>query len=174
MDNKDNGQRHSPALNLVENEDKQVFDFFKSLLSIYNKGLFNPLINFIKADGRLLLFLIEHGGCCHPSQISDGLHLSRPNIAANLRNLEKEGYITRETDKTNRRQVFVKITPAGMDRYLDETGKIVATLSAWLKALGPDGEEQLNKILEITDKLADSIPHTDEKVEKIEKIWDID
>lgn len=147
--------------------DEEVFGFLKALLDVYNKGLFDPMINFVKADGRILLYLVNNGGICNPSKISDGLRLSRPNIAANLRNMEKEGYVTRETDKNNRRQVFVKITPAGIAKFEEETTLIVKSLALWLKILGKERSSKIIEIFRLTNDNADKLyVETENKKEK--------
>lgn len=163
----------STVFDPMKDVDEDVFLFFKSLLEIYNKGLFDPMISFVKADGRILLFLINNGGICHPSKISEGLRLSRPNIAANLRNMEKEGFITRETDKNNRRQVFVKITPAGIARFEEETSLIVRMLSGWLKALGKDKSKTLLDILKITNQKADKLAVKEIGNKKDKDVWEL-
>lgn len=172
MDNKkEKSIENSPALKRLDGVDKDIFAFFSYLLDIYNHGMFNSLINFIKSDGRILLLLVNSGGLCHPSDISSELNLSRPNVAANLRNMEKEGFITRETDKTNRRQVFVKITPAGLEKYKKETDAIVEVFTMWLKSLRPSEGMHLMSILKKTDEIAKQYEPPKVEEDKIEDIW---
>ena len=157
MDNKkEKSIENSPALKRLDGVDKDIFAFFSYLLDIYNHGMFNSLINFIKSDGRILLLLVNSGGLCHPSD---------------LRNMEKEGLITRETDKTNRRQVFVKITPAGLEKYRKETDAIVEVFTMWLKSLGPSEGMQLMNILKKTDEIAKQYEPPKVEEDKIEDIW---
>ena len=85
--------------------------------------------------------------------------------------MEKEGLITRETDKTNRRQVFVKITPAGLEKYKKETDAIVEVFTMWLKSLGPSEAMNLMNILKMTDEIAKQYEPPKVEEDKIEDIW---
>lgn len=170
-------EHKSPILDPLENgENKEIYELFKNLLDIYNSGAFDPLIDFVKSDGRILLYLMNCGGQCHPSDLSDGLNLSRPNVAANLRNMERIGYITRETDKSNRRQVFVKITPAGIQNYNDQTNAIVQMVTLWLSMIGEEESKHLITILEKTtamSKLFNEMKKDAPKKEKDDNVWDL-
>lgn len=174
----ENDEKHdSPVLDPLANGDnKEIYELFKNLLGIYNSGAFDPLIDFVKSDGRILLYLMNCGGQCHPSDLSDGLNLSRPNVAANLRNMEKIGYITRETDKTNRRQVFVKITPAGIGCYNEQTTQIVQMVTLWLTMIGEEESKHLIEILNKTSSMAKVLEQMNKKNKKKEKddnIWNL-
>ena len=85
--------------------------------------------------------------------------------------MEKEGLITRETDKTNRRQVFVKITPAGLEKYKKETDAIVEVFTMWLKSLGPSEAMHLMSVLKMTDEIAKQYEPPKVEEDKIEDIW---
>lgn len=168
----DGQNESSPAFASLKGESGDIYEFFEVFLAVYNNGFFDSLIDFVKPEGRILLHLVDNGGMSHPSTIADALGLSRPNVAANLRNLEKEGFITRETDKANRRRVFVKVTPAGMDSYREQTSTIVKTISEWLKAIGPEEEAHLVKILKISKALSEKAKVPAEQ-KKVRNVWDI-
>nr|WP_162463218.1 transcriptional regulator [Paenibacillus psychroresistens] len=50
-----------------------------------------------------------------PSELSDDLAVTRANISNLLSALEQAGRIKREMDTTNRRRIFVRLTPDGHD-----------------------------------------------------------
>lgn len=50
-----------------------------------------------------------------PSELGDDLAVTRANISGLLRGLEKSGMVRREMDTTDRRRIFVHLTPKGKE-----------------------------------------------------------
>ncbi|QGQ97608.1 MarR family transcriptional regulator [Paenibacillus psychroresistens] len=63
----------------------------------------------------LLVALRLSGRAMLPSELSDDLAVTRANISNLLSALEQAGRIKREMDTTNRRRIFVRLTPDGHD-----------------------------------------------------------
>lgn len=57
--------------------------------------------------------------------IANGLGVSKPVVTRALNKLGGLGYLQRERDKADRRNVFVKRTDGGAD-FLDEFGRLIA------------------------------------------------
>ncbi len=132
----------------IPQDGSSVSKFLTYLLYIYDSGALDPFIQYVGPGPRILLF-IHYRKRCHPSQISAGLRLSRPHVASSLKTLENEGFLTRETDPSNRRQVFVTLTPKGEEVYSHINDNMVQLFAKWFKILGPE-TEHLMRALDIT------------------------
>ncbi len=116
---------------------------------IRDMGAIDLFSRFFQADYRILNYL-RNLKDVHPSIIAENLHLTRPNVAANLRLLESKNFISRVGDASNHRQVIVNITPQGQ-RYLSLVDQQCATLFVgWFAILGKEEIPHLFKILELS------------------------
>lgn len=62
-------------------------------------------------------------GCVKMSDISDELGLPRPSVTKTIKDMEKLGFVEKNTTTTDGRFVFIRITPAGkdlVDKYVDQ------------------------------------------------------
>ncbi len=142
--------------------DEEMASKLKLLMDYIDKirenGAFDIFSELFQTDYRILSYLLKNP-VCHPSEIADALNLSRPNIAASLRTLEMKGWITREIDKDNRRQIFVSVTDEGL-RVLKTSGQKLGYLfSSWFQILG---EEEVEHLFRILDKSSDPALISDE------------
>jgi len=64
-----------------------------------------------------------------PGQLAEELQMTSPNMAAALRTLEESGMISRQSDPTDGRKVFVQVTELGRD-VVDRTS---SNRHAWLQ-----------------------------------------
>ncbi|MDF7640820.1 transcriptional regulator [Bifidobacterium sp. ESL0784] len=65
-----------------------------------------------KGEPFVLRHLLKHGTQT-PSRLAEALHASSGRISALLGSMEKKGYITREIDDRDRRNILVSLTPKG-------------------------------------------------------------
>ena len=119
------------------------------VVKIRDVGALERFTRLFQTDYRVLVYLSSHPNS-HPSVIADDRRTTRPDVAANLRTLEKKGFITRELDSGNRRQVFVAITEKGI-RYLEKVHEQLRNLfKGWFQILGPEETKHLFLILELS------------------------
>lgn len=62
-------------------------------------------------------------GCVKMRDISDELGLPRPSVTKTIKDMEKLGFVEKNTTTTDGRFVFIRITPAGkdlVDKYVDQ------------------------------------------------------
>lgn len=132
--------------NEIDNAIKKVMDYVNTIRNNGGLNIFNALF---QIDYRILIYLSEHKDA-HPSILADALHVTRPNIAANLRLLEQKKYIIRDVDGNNRRQVFVNMTKEGK-KYLEMCDSQLRYLfTGWFMILGKNEVSHLLKILELS------------------------
>ncbi len=141
----------------------QITHLFFYIDKIYQNGELDLFSRFFQTDFRIVNFLRDHPDS-HPSQIAEMLHVTRPNVAANLRSLEERGLIERTMDKKNRRQIYVRNTPLAEERLLVCLKRLGALFSSWFDILGQEEVEHLFKILELSsdpDIFSDDLRHFD-------------
>lgn len=135
---------------------KRLMDLVRKIRDNGELQLFSALF---QTDFQILSYLSVHKDC-HPSDMADALKVTRPNIAANLRNLENKEYIERNVDKDNRRQVYVNLTDKGK-QYIELCNIQLSYLFAsWFKILGEEDTQHLFQILEKSsspDLMTDSL-----------------
>lgn len=120
-------------------------------------GVFNVFAALFDIDYKILTFLSSNPDT-HPSILSDQLDVTRPTVAATLKILESKGYITREIDDENRRQIYVNITGKGI-KYLQLVDQQCRTLfQGWFNILGEDEIVHLFKILEKSTQISNFGP----------------
>ena len=84
------------------------------------------------------------------SDISDNLGLPRPSVTKTIKDMEKLGFVEKETTETDGRFVYIKTTRLGrdlVDKYVDE---YFGNLS---EDLGVITDEDADKMIEVVEKL---------------------
>ena len=84
------------------------------------------------------------------SDISDNLGLPRPSVTKTITDMEKLGFVEKETTETDGRFVYIKTTRLGrdlVDKYVDE---YFGNLS---EDLGVITDEDADKMIEVVEKL---------------------
>ncbi|MQW23785.1 MULTISPECIES: MarR family winged helix-turn-helix transcriptional regulator [unclassified Lactococcus] len=84
------------------------------------------------------------------TEIREELFVTKAAISQNLASLEKKGYITRETDLENRRQIIVNLTQVGLG-VLRETGDTFD--SGFLNFVEKMGVDDLTQMLEKMNRM---------------------
>lgn len=83
------------------------------------------------------------------SDISDNLGLPRPSVTKTVKDMEKLGFVEKETTETDGRFVYIKTTRTGrdlVDKYVDE---YFGNLS---EDLGGITDEDADKMIEVVEK----------------------
>ena len=91
-------------------------------------------------------FLASSDAEVHPKDISRALSLTSARIAAILNSLEKQGYLTRNPDPDDSRQLIVRLTDAGRELVLKRREELVKRTAAMLEALGEEDAENYVRI----------------------------
>ena len=94
----------------------QVLEMLTYVEKIFRQGELDEFIDLVQTPNRIMLVLAMKGKT-KPSELSEILNISRPNVTANLRVLEENGFLTRMINSSNRREVFVTLTKDRMDHY---------------------------------------------------------
>jgi DNA-binding MarR family transcriptional regulator len=84
-----------------------------------------------------------------PSDIAEALFCDRPTATVILDNLEKQGWVRRETDPDNRKYTRISITPGGREKLAE----LQALPDVDFDPLDPFTEEELREFSRLLTKL---------------------
>ncbi len=85
-----------------------------------------------------LSFLLTHGCCSCPSELSRSMGVSSARIAALLKHLEQKGWISRCADPADERRVRVELTDAGQEMISRRRRNAMTRVARALECLGED------------------------------------
>lgn len=103
-----------------------------------------------KGEIFLLGFLQGNGGIASSSAMGKALGTSTARIAAAVKNMERKGWVYRETDPADQRKTRVIMTPEGHDHMLGYRERARAALKEVLQELG---EADAAEYLRITGRM---------------------
>lgn len=89
-----------------------------------------------------------------PTEIASQLMISSPAVIKTLNHLEKKGFIKRNKDLVNKKQVHIHLTEQANDFFQNEKEKLFQFSNFIVKDMG---EEEVNKLIELIASLAKSI-----------------
>ncbi len=92
----------------------------------------------LRGELFVLNYLATHEGRIHPKELSRELSVSTARIASLLNHMEQKGYVRREQDCADSRQILVVLTAQGQQALEDVKPTVLAYVAATLEALGPE------------------------------------
>jgi DNA-binding MarR family transcriptional regulator len=98
--------------------------------------------------------IAKHGGPTH-GELAAIEQVAPPTITAVVGKLEALGFVTRETDRADRRVTRIRITPAGVDQLDEVRNRRTSWLASQLNALSEDDQQRLGDAVEVLAKLVD-------------------
>ena len=101
-----------------------------------------------------LASVAKHGGPTH-GELAAIEQVSPPTITAVVGKLENLGFVTRETDATDRRVTRIRVTPAGVEQLDSVRTRRTSWLASQLESLSDDDRRQVAHAAEILGKLVD-------------------
>ncbi|MCL1829796.1 MAG: transcriptional regulator [Oscillospiraceae bacterium] len=116
----------------------KAFDELCHTLASGKKDMLENINRANKGELFALHFLTQQDVKVLPTELSTALQVTTGRVSALLASLEKKGYIHRETDKNNRRNIHVTITDAGRRYFEEETKSIKQIYSNVFIEMGKD------------------------------------
>ncbi len=135
---------NSYAHELMEAMDKvKKIHMFRLQDSPIQKGDYFMLMN---------IYMNEEGKGCglSASQISSRQHISRPAVSQAVAALEKKGFVRRETDKDDRRKVWIRLTDEGHKAVKEVNSRFVQFVEEVTERLG---EEDTRLLIRLFNRL---------------------
>lgn len=87
------------------------------------------------------------GGCRTASELCAETRILKSQMNAILRSLESQGVIARQRSQTDRRQVELRLLPAGLERYRASHRQALDTVDRLINGMGEDAARQLLPLL---------------------------
>ncbi|MGQ7461258.1 MarR family winged helix-turn-helix transcriptional regulator [Streptococcus suis] len=115
----------------------------EAVTSLFEKGLGISLTRY-----QLLTNLLDQAPCSQ-QELQEKLHIDRAAITRHLKILEDKGYIKRERNPENQREMLVQLTQHAVNELqLHPTAQHLAVKAAMESILSDEEEERLSYLLE--------------------------
>ena len=85
------------------------------ILTSDNFSVFERITRVSRGEIFVLKILLLRDGTSTPTEISEAMRSTKGRVSAILNSLEKKGFVGREIDRDNRRNIIVTLTDSGRD-----------------------------------------------------------
>jgi len=107
----------------------------------------------VSAAGGLILGILRDHGRMAPSELGERLIVTRATVTGLLDSLERRGFVRRTANPSDRRSIFVEITPEGLDVLQRVRTLVHRNEKAWMSVLSDD---ELRAYIGLLHRLQDS------------------
>jgi DNA-binding MarR family transcriptional regulator len=140
-----------------EQNSAELVSSFKRLHHVLKQNIFQSLDKDLKPGPFLVMMHLlrenrEHEGGVRVSQIAISVGLTVPGVTQIINALEKDGLVTRETDRNDRRAVLIHLNNEGkklMEPALIRSNDLFAGL---IDHLGEDDSQELLRLINKTEE----------------------
>lgn len=126
----------------LANEFLQKIQMFKKVGPPHKK-----IFESMRGELFALQSIARRGGEVLPGEICGDMEVSSARVAATLNSLENKGLITREIDKSDRRQILVRITQKGEELADEHMQDILQDATMILRLLGEHDAKEFIRII---------------------------
>ncbi len=122
----------------------------EKILTSDNFSVFERITRVSRGEIFVLKILLFNNGTSTPTEISEAMKSTKGRISAILNSLEKKGFIGREIDKDNRRNIIVTLSDSGRDYVMKELRECYRIVAHVFEELG---EKDSKKFVELTERV---------------------
>ena len=122
----------------------------EKILTSDNFSVFERITRVSRGEIFVLKILLFNNGTSTPTEISEAMKTTKGRISAILNSLEKKGFIGREIDKDNRRNIIVTLSDSGRDYVMKELLECYRIVAHVFEELG---EKDSKKFVELTERV---------------------
>jgi len=122
----------------------------EKIITSDNFNAFERITRISRGEIFVLKILLFKDGTSTPTEISEAMKSTKGRISAILNSLEKKGFIGREIDKDNRRNIIVTLTDSGREYVTNELQECYKIVSHVFEELG---EKDSRKFVELTERV---------------------
>ena len=112
----------------------------------------------VSSAGGLVLGLLRDHGPMTPSELGDGLIVTRATVTGLLDSLERRGYVRRVPHATDRRSLVVELTAEGIATLQEVRSIIHAQETAWMSGFSDD---ELRQYIRFLHRIQDAVAAAD-------------
>jgi DNA-binding MarR family transcriptional regulator len=137
------------------NNKEAVSKKFMELIQTFKLGVLKPTEkrykNIMPNTGSHILFYISTNGACTMGDITRVMSCSKQQASQLVDKLIKSGYVKRETDKDDRRKIWINMTENGEDVIAQIMKSIESIFIEALSALEEKDLDNFSKAIDIFD-----------------------
>ena len=120
------------------------------ILTSDNFSVFERITRVSRGEIFVLKILLLRDGTSTPTEISEAMRSTKGRVSAILNSLEKKGFVGREIDRDNRRNIVVTLTDSGRDYVMKELRECYRIVAHVFEELG---EKDSKKFVELTERV---------------------
>lgn len=120
----------------------------EALHAFLNTPLFEEVSSLFKGENRILHYLYqEQRNDVTPSELSEQLHVTRARVTAAVKELQKKEYVQAVHPKTDRRRVYLMLTPLGTSYIVERIHSVQQCIETLQKGLGETDVIEIVRLL---------------------------
>ncbi len=120
----------------------------EALHAFLNTPLFEEVSSLFKGENRILHYLYqEQRNDVTPSELSEQLHVTRARVTAAVKELQKKEYVQAVHPKTDRRRVYLMLTPMGTSYIVERIHSVQQCIETLQKGLGETDVLEIVRLL---------------------------
>ena len=120
----------------------------EALHAFLNTPLFEEVSSLFKGENRILHYLYqEQRNDVTPSELSEQLHVTRARVTAAVKELQKKEYVQAVHPKTDRRRVYLMLTPMGPSYIVERIHSVQPCIETLQKGLGETDVLEIVRLL---------------------------
>ncbi|MHA6484083.1 MarR family winged helix-turn-helix transcriptional regulator [Paenibacillus sp. strain BS8-2] len=129
-----------------------LVDRFQRSLVILNRNFTSEMMK--QLDGQVtstqmfMLHYIQKSGSCRLTKLADKLDVKPSAVTAMIERLAKSGYVTRESDESDRRAIMVRLTALGEEVILHSHACRKEIVAKYMESLTPEEVEMVTILME--------------------------
>lgn len=124
------------------------------LCSAFPASLFDQVEESQKGVGFILRYLVKSDGEVIAGDFAREMNVSTARIAALLKTMEKNGWVTRHNSSSDARRTVVAVTPAGRGRAGEIREQILQKIELLLEKVG---KEDLEEFIRISHRIKEAM-----------------
>ena len=118
------------------------------ILTSDNFSVFERITRVSRGEIFVLKILLLRDGTSTPTEISEAMRSTKGRVSAILNSLEKKGFVGREIDRDNRRNIIVTLTDSGRDYVMKELRECYRIVAHVFEELGEEDSNRFDELAE--------------------------